>query len=264
MSEAVTYADLNFQDSNKTENIQKFDKGEIRAPPAPPHAWRHRALALTALCLLLLIGLGVLGSIFYVTLNIEMGRLNELQNFTEELQRNVSLQLEHNMDSSKKIRDLSVTLQKIATKLCHELYSKEPEHKCKPCPKEWLWLEDSCYLFLPKDSKTWQESNRICSAENASLLKIKSESVLEFIKSQELSSYWLGLSPSKYKKDYHALDDIIVSSDWFVRNTNDLNGKMYCGYIYYEAVYYAECTNKNRIICEKLADSVQIDSTLHY
>lgn len=33
------------------------------APPAPPHAWRHRALALAALCLLLLIGLGVLGSI---------------------------------------------------------------------------------------------------------------------------------------------------------------------------------------------------------
>lgn len=55
-----------------------------------------------------------------------MGRLNELQNFTEELQRNVSLQLVHNMDSSKKIRDLSVTLQKIAIKLCHELYSKEP------------------------------------------------------------------------------------------------------------------------------------------
>lgn len=30
MSEEVTYADLNFQDSNKTENIQKFDKGEIK------------------------------------------------------------------------------------------------------------------------------------------------------------------------------------------------------------------------------------------
>lgn len=55
-----------------------------------------------------------------------MGRLNELQNFTEELQRDLSLQLVHNTDSSKKIRDLSVTLQKIATKLCHELYSKEP------------------------------------------------------------------------------------------------------------------------------------------
>ncbi|KAI5947700.1 C-type lectin domain family 12 member A [Manis javanica] len=76
---------------------------------------------------------------------------------------------------------------------------------------------------LERDPKTWQESNRICSAKNANLLKIQSESVLEFIKSQELSRYWLGLSPSKYKKDYHALDDVIVSSDWFIRNTNDLN-----------------------------------------
>ena len=28
MSEEVTYADLKFQDSNQTENIQKFDKSE--------------------------------------------------------------------------------------------------------------------------------------------------------------------------------------------------------------------------------------------
>lgn len=55
-----------------------------------------------------------------------MGKLNKLQNFKEELQRNVSLQLIHNMNSSKMIRDLSITLQEIATKLCHELYKREP------------------------------------------------------------------------------------------------------------------------------------------
>lgn len=52
----------------------------------------------------------------------EVGKLNELQNFKEELQRNISIQLMHNMNNSEKIRNLSITLQEIATKLCHELY----------------------------------------------------------------------------------------------------------------------------------------------
>ena len=55
-----------------------------------------------------------------------MRKLNKLQNFKEELQRNISLQLMSNMNSSKMIRNLSVTLQVTATKLCHELYKREP------------------------------------------------------------------------------------------------------------------------------------------
>lgn len=62
----------------------------------------------------------------YTTLKIETGKLNKMQIFKEELQKNVSLQLIHNKNSSKMIRDLSITLQEIATKLCHELYKREP------------------------------------------------------------------------------------------------------------------------------------------
>lgn len=54
-----------------------------------------------------------------------MKKLKELQNSREKLERNVSLQLMHNMNSSEKIRNLSITLQDIATKLCYELYRKE-------------------------------------------------------------------------------------------------------------------------------------------
>lgn len=63
MSEEVTYADLKFQDSGKKENTQEFGNFGIKVPPAPPHAWRQRALVLTLLCVLLLIGLGILGGI---------------------------------------------------------------------------------------------------------------------------------------------------------------------------------------------------------
>ncbi|XP_014307248.1 C-type lectin domain family 12 member A [Myotis lucifugus] len=261
MSEEVTYADLKFQNSSEMENIQEFDQVGVKAPPAPSHVWRRRALALILLCLLLLIGLGVLGSIFYLTLKIEMEKLEKLQNFKDKLQSNVSLQLIHNMDSLEKIRNLSNTLQEMATKLCYELCRKEPEHKCKPCPEKWEWHEDSCYREF-KASETWQQSDSTCSAHNASLVKIKNKSVSEFIKSKELYGYWLGLSPRKDKKTQNILDETIISSDWFTGNTSDLNGVMYCGYIQYTYVYYGLCTWRKNAICEKLANPVKIESIL--
>uniref|UniRef100_A0A8C6MMQ5 C-type lectin domain family 12 member A n=1 Tax=Moschus moschiferus TaxID=68415 RepID=A0A8C6MMQ5_MOSMO len=255
MSEEVTYADLKFQDSSQTENIQKFDKFEKEEPPVPSHVWRQRAWALTLLCLLLLIGLGVLGGIC-------MEKLNRLQNFKEELQRNVSLQLMQNTNSSQKIRSLSIKLEEIATKLCRELYIKNKEHKCKPCPEEWMWHDSSCYLLSTYLSqKTWQKSDEICSDYNASLLTIKSNSVLEFIKSLRLYNYWLGLSPRKDTTKYGNLDTI-NPFDWFTRNTSVINDTMYCGYIYYASFSYTKCTDTKNFICEKLAQSVKIESVL--
>ncbi|XP_029810728.1 C-type lectin domain family 12 member A isoform X2 [Suricata suricatta] len=233
---------------------------ELKAPPATSHVWHQRALALTLLCLLLLIGLGVLGSIFYMTLKKEMRKLNNLQNFKEELQRNVSLQLMHSMNSSKMIRDLSLTLQEIATKLCYELYKRQPEHKCKPCPKTWIWHEDNCYL-VSMDYVTWQESAMFCSAQNASLLMIKNKHVLEFVKSRRLRNYWLGLPP---REDYNSviLDEKILSSNWFIRNANEVDNRKLCGYLDTTYIYYTYCTNTKNIICEKLANPVKIENTL--
>ncbi|XP_006141633.1 C-type lectin domain family 12 member A [Tupaia chinensis] len=260
MSEEVTYADLKFQNSSERENIQVFYKLEEKAPPAPSYVWRQRALCLTLLCLLLLTALGVLASMFYVTLKIEMEKTNELQNVKEELQSNISLHLMNITDSSQKIRNLSITLQNIATRLCYELYKKEPEHKCKPCPKNWRWHKDMCYS-LSSELQTWQESEVICSGQNASLLTIKDKSVLDFIKSLSSYHYWLGLSP---KKDYtyvKNLGEIINSSDWFIGNTDHSN-KKFCGYIYGMNVYYAYCMGRKGYICEKMADSVKTESTL--
>lgn len=62
----------------------------------------------------------------HTTLETEMIKSNQLQNIREELQENVSLQLMHNINSSKRIRNLSTMLQKAATQLCRELYEKEP------------------------------------------------------------------------------------------------------------------------------------------
>ncbi|XP_055467001.1 C-type lectin domain family 12 member A isoform X2 [Psammomys obesus] len=222
---------------------------------------KHKpVLILILLCLLLFIGMVVLGGIFYTTLETEMIKLNQLQDIKKELQGNVSLQLMHNLKSSKKIRNLSAMLQNIATQLCRELCKKEPEHKCKPCPKGSEWYKDSCYSQL-NGFETWQKSEMLCSARNASLLKIKNKNVLEFIKLKMLRSYWLWLSPRKDYKYPETVNEKFLS-EGFEGSTHDLT-RMYCGYIDGMYVYYMLCTDKNRIICEETARKVQVESVLN-
>ncbi|KAM5174981.1 C-type lectin domain family 12 member A [Callospermophilus lateralis] len=260
MSEEITYANLKFQDSNKTENTQDLQKFGEKVPSVPSPLWRQSALILTLLCLLLLIGLGAVGGVFYKTLKFEMEKLNKLQNIKEELQRNVSLQLMDNNRSSENIKSLSITLQIVATKLCRELYKKEPEHKCKPCPERWIWYGDSCYILF-NHFETWQNSEIFCSAQNASLLQVRNKKTTEFIKSFQLYDFWLGVSPGNYHMNGERLDDVIASSAWFKSNINDLNNKN-CGYIHRLHVYYAPCSYKKKIMCEKMANSVKIESIL--
>ena len=71
-----------------------------------------------------IISLFFLKSEVHITLKTGMEKLNNLQNVKEELQRNMSLQLMQNTNSSQKIRNLSIKLEEIATKLCRELYIK--------------------------------------------------------------------------------------------------------------------------------------------
>ncbi|XP_038175743.1 C-type lectin domain family 12 member A isoform X2 [Arvicola amphibius] len=249
------------RDSDKKENLQTSDKCGGKVPSAPSYSQHKVVLILTVLCILLLIGLGVLGGLFYTTLETEMIKSNQLQNIREELQRNVSLQLMHNINSSKRIRNLSAMLQKTATQLCRELYKNKPEHKCKPCPKGSEWYEDSCYSKR-NEYETWQVSEMLCSARNGSLLKIKNRRVLEFIKSKNLKGYWLGLSPRTKTLHYEELNENMFLSAGFERSTYDLS-HMYCGHIEGRYVYYSPCTNKKYAMCVETASTVQVESVLN-
>lgn len=260
MSEEIVYANLKFQDSDKKEETQKSDKCGGKVSSAAAHSQQKTVLILTLLCLLLVTGVGVLGGIFYTTLETEMIKSNQLQSVKEELQENVSLQLIHNLNNSQKIKNLSAMLQNLATQLCRELYNKEPEHKCKPCPKGSEWYKDSCYSQFSQYA-TWQASAMACSARNASLLKVNNKDTLEFLKSKKLRSYWLGLPPREDSMQY-ALSEKMFLPEEFERSTDDIN-KLYCGYIDRLNVYYTYCTNENKIICEETASKVQVESVLN-
>lgn len=260
MSEEIVYADLKFQDSDKKEESQKSDKCGRKVPSAGSYSQHKTVLILILLCLLLFIGVVALGCIFYTTLETEMIKSNQLQRVKEELQENVSLQLMHNLNNSKKIKNLSAMLQNIATQLCQELSKKEPGHKCKPCPKGSEWYKDNCYYRFQKYA-TWQESVKLCSARNASLLKVKNKDELEFIKSKKLYNYWLALSPSKNYGSYELLSEKMFLSEGFDGSTYELNG-MYCGYIDELYVYYTNCDKQKYTMCEETASKVQVESVL--
>ncbi|XP_012880527.1 PREDICTED: C-type lectin domain family 12 member A-like, partial [Dipodomys ordii] len=187
--EEIIYADLNFQNSGKTEKIQELDQVKTKAPPVSSHVWVRAALGLTLLFLLLFfVGLGILGGLIY-----------KKQNVQEERQTKVFLQQVDNVNCSEKIQNVSMALQTLATRLCLELQEKEPGHKCKPCPQDWKWHANRCYL-LHHNYTTWQKSEQFCADRNASLLKINNKDALEFVKSRQLYSYWLGASPRQDSK----------------------------------------------------------------
>ncbi|XP_054974423.1 C-type lectin domain family 12 member A [Sorex araneus] len=231
MSEEVTYADLKFQDSNKRDNTVAFEKLEIKV---------------------------------YVTFKQHVEEVNKLQKVKDELQRNVSLQMMNNMSNTMVIRKLSRDLQEMARKLCRELYKKDQEHKCQPCPKRWSWIDDKCYLFNVDTSETWQDSKKKCWNQNATLLTISSKRVLEFLKSQKkINEVWLNLLlPEHRASSYPKRLDSITSSDWFINNADTLNEKIYCGSSDGNYLYFGGCRYKHHFICEKMASPVKIEKVL--
>ncbi|XP_039770477.1 C-type lectin domain family 1 member B-like [Ornithorhynchus anatinus] len=108
------------------------------APGLPP-SWRWMTLALLILCLGMLIGLTVLGSMY---------------------SRQQAL------------------LQQITQKYCQELSSKPGGHKCSSCDHNWRFHGGKCYGSF-KNNKTWEESKKYCDDRNSTLLKIGHSRSLE-------------------------------------------------------------------------------------
>ncbi|XP_034884137.1 C-type lectin domain family 1 member A isoform X4 [Mirounga leonina] len=162
-----------------------------RRPPSS--VWRPVALTLLTLCLVLLIGLLALGLVFFQFYQLSNTQQDSISHKEERL-GNLSRQLQSLQTKNRKLAEI---LQRVAEKLCRELYNKSGEHRCSPCPEEWKWHGDKCYRFC-RESKNWQGCDYFCIAENATMLKINTQEVLEFAMPQSYSeffySYWTGLS----------------------------------------------------------------------
>uniref|UniRef100_A0A8C2W5H8 Oxidized low-density lipoprotein receptor 1 n=1 Tax=Chinchilla lanigera TaxID=34839 RepID=A0A8C2W5H8_CHILA len=68
--------------------------------------------------------------------------------------------------------------------------------KQSPCPQDWIWHRESCYLFS-SGLFNWESSRKNCSALGAQLLKIKNMNDLNFIHQMISHSnlpFWMGLT----------------------------------------------------------------------
>ncbi|CAO2606856.1 Oxidized low-density lipoprotein receptor 1 [Lemmus lemmus] len=73
-----------------------------------------------------------------------------------------------------------------------------------PCPEDWLWHKENCYLFS-SESSYWTKSQETCLSLDAQMLQINSVDDLNFISqatSHSTSPFWMGLHRKKQNEPW--------------------------------------------------------------
>uniref|UniRef100_A0A8C9M5I0 C-type lectin domain family 1 member B n=1 Tax=Panthera tigris altaica TaxID=74533 RepID=A0A8C9M5I0_PANTA len=190
----------------------------------------------------------------YVTLNIK-GRKPALTSAATE--RNY-LQVEN--------KNFSGTLHRLAQQFCQYLIKQSEQksgakgHKCSPCDRNWRYYGDSCYGFF-RHNLTWEESKQYCVNMNATLLKITSQKVLEYMKSRTGFIRWVGLSRKNTNEVWRWEDGSVPSKDVFELSGNG-GDNMNCAYFYNGKIYPTFCNDKHYLMCERKAGLTKVDTLL--
>uniref|UniRef100_A0A2K6SH66 C-type lectin domain family 12 member B n=1 Tax=Saimiri boliviensis boliviensis TaxID=39432 RepID=A0A2K6SH66_SAIBB len=273
MSEEVTYATLTFQDSAGARNNRNGNNLRKGGQPAPSPMWRHTALGLLTLCLMLLIGLVTLGIMFLQISNeVNSGSeiLSQLQKTVDQQQDNLSQPLGNSNNLSmeegflkSQISSLLNRLEQMAVKLCQELIVHTSDHRCNPCPKMWQWYQNSCYYFATNEEKTWTNSRKDCIDKNSTLVKIDSLEEKDFLMSQPLlrfSFFWLGLSWDSSGRSWFWEDGSVPSPSLFsTKELDQINGSKRCAYFQKGNIHISRCSAEIFWICEKTATPVKME-----
>ncbi|XP_009897958.2 natural killer cells antigen CD94-like [Dryobates pubescens] len=179
--------------------------------------WRPVAFAFLALCLVLLLGLIALLTLFF--------------------------QVSKDPEEGKK-------LQEMRKALCFEVKEKN-ETKCAVCPASWhSGGADNCF-YISKQKKTWKESQEFCSSRNSTLLVLKDRAKMVSLP-QDTQFYWVGLSYMSERNGWYWEDGTAFSkreTNWAVLYDN-----IFCAFIYGQIIYASNpCSTKQLWICEKVA-----------
>ncbi|XP_073862342.1 oxidized low-density lipoprotein receptor 1 isoform X4 [Macaca fascicularis] len=127
-----------------------------------------------------------------------------------------------------------------------------------PCPQDWIWHEENCYLFST-GSFNWEKSQEKCLSLDAKLLKINSTADLDFI--QQAISYssfpfWMGLSRRNPSYPWLWEDGSPLMPHLFrIRGAvSQTYPSGTCAYIQRGAVYAENCILAAFSICQKKAN----------
>ncbi|XP_014447952.1 C-type lectin domain family 1 member B [Tupaia chinensis] len=222
------------EDGYVTLNVKSRKPAFPSVHPASSSVWRVTALVLLVSCMGLVAGLVTLGI-------MSVPQKNYLQGENQHL---------------------SGTLQQLAQRFCQYLIkqSEQKSHKCSPCGTNWRYHGNSCYGFF-KHNRTWKESKHYCSDLNATLLKISSQHILEYIKSRTSLMRWIGLSRQNSNEDWKWEDGSVLSKNSFELYGEEGENKN-CAYFHKGKVHRTDCESKHYLICEKKAGLVKVEQLL--
>ncbi|KAM5262737.1 C-type lectin domain family 1 member B-like [Ctenodactylus gundi] len=219
--------------------LKPLSAASASVDPAPSSWWRMMALILLTLSLGMVVGLTALG-IMGVT------------------QRHY-LQAEND--------NLSQTLKQLAKKFCQDLIKQLEEnkktitnHKCSPCDTQWRYYGDSCYGFF-KRNLTWQESRQYCADLQATMVRMTSQSTMDYIRSRTSFTRWTGLSRQNPEKVWRWEDGTVVPNN-MMNLSGDGKENMNCAYFHNGKILPALCTARYFFMCERKAGAANVNQLL--
>ncbi|KAG8505211.1 Oxidized low-density lipoprotein receptor 1 [Galemys pyrenaicus] len=270
MNLEMTFDDLKSK-TMKDPPGQKPNGENIKGPC--PRGWRAAALTLGVLCAGLLVAV--------VTLALRISQVSEVlkrqqANITHQeniLEGQILARQQVEKTSQESQRELKEMIETLAQKLDEQSRNqtqlqqqnlqlqealKRAENFSAPCPQDWLWHGESCYLFS-SGPFNWEKSQENCLSLGAQLLKIDSRDDLEFAQRASAHSsfpFWLGLSlrPPRYAWTWE--DGSPLKPHLF--RLQGAASQMYlsgtCAYLQRGAVFADNCILSAFSVCQRRAN----------
>uniref|UniRef100_A0A8D1MNE9 C-type lectin domain-containing protein n=1 Tax=Sus scrofa TaxID=9823 RepID=A0A8D1MNE9_PIG len=223
------------EDGYVTLNVKTEKPALTSGAPAASSLWRVMALTLLVLCIGMVFGLVALGIL--------------------------SITQQHNLRAENE--HLSGTLKQLARKVCQDLIKQsgqEERHQCSPCEKNWRYHGDSCYGFF-RHNLTWEESKKYCIDTSATLLKIPSQNILQYLTSRTGLIRWVGLSRQNSKEAWMWEDGSVPSKN-MIKFSGNGTENMNCAYFHNGKIHPTFCENKHYLMCERKAGMPKVDQLL--
>ncbi|XP_028636880.1 oxidized low-density lipoprotein receptor 1 [Grammomys surdaster] len=191
--------------------------------------------------------------------------LQKNQNLQEALQRAVNSSEESQRELKGKIDTLTWKLNE-KSKEQEELLQKNlnlqealqrAANSSGPCPQDWLWHKENCYLF--HGPFNWEKSRENCLSLDAQLLQINSADDLTFIlqaTSHSTSPFWMGLHRKKPNHPWLWENGSPLSFQFFrIRGISlQMQSSGSCAYLQQGSVFAENCILNAFSICQKKAN----------
>ncbi|XP_062932274.1 oxidized low-density lipoprotein receptor 1 [Cynocephalus volans] len=235
--------------------------------------WCPAAVTLGTLCLGLLVTIVMLGmqlSQVFDLLKQQQANLTHQENIAEGQILARRQAEEASQESEKELKEMIETLaRKLDEKSKKQMELHHQNRNLQealeraanfsgPCPQDWLWHEENCYLFS-SGPFNWEKSQENCLSLDAQLLKINSTNDLDFIKqavSHSSFPFWMGLSRRKPNYSWLWEDGSPLMPHLF-RLQGAVSQKYpsgTCAYIQRGVVFAENCILAAFSICQKKAD----------